>query len=95
MPYISWESPLTLGKLVSQSSFPDEEGQEKVLDFYIPGSGPTESTPAFAVNVWGEFSGCFKHLNVEFICSSFLEQIEQAFPFFPRLHTIFATRPNC
>jgi hypothetical protein len=32
----------------------EQEPQEKVLDFYIPGSGPTESTPAFAVNLWGE-----------------------------------------
>jgi hypothetical protein len=32
----------------------EQETQEKVLDFYIPGSGPTESTPAFAVNLWGE-----------------------------------------
>ena len=34
----------------------EQESQEKVLDFYIPGSGPTESTPAFAVNLWGKFT---------------------------------------
>jgi hypothetical protein len=33
----------------------EQESQEKVLDFYIPGSGPTDSTPAFAVNLWGVF----------------------------------------
>ena len=80
------------GEGVENNDSSDQEGQERVLDFYIPGSGPTGSTPAFAVNVWGELSACFKHLNVEFI--AFLEQIKQAFPFFPCLHAIFATRLN-
>ena len=64
------------------------------MTFRISGTGPDASTPADALNLWGE--SCCSIFFFTFRKLSFIlpEQIEKAFPFFPRLHCIFATRPN-
>ncbi|KAF8186682.1 hypothetical protein BJ912DRAFT_852063 [Pholiota molesta] len=51
-----------------------DDSQREVFEYYIPPEGPSETTPAEAVNLW--------------------QKIERDFPFFPRLHRIFSTRPN-
>ncbi|KAM6491159.1 hypothetical protein JOM56_013398 [Amanita muscaria] len=60
------------------------------LEYYIPADGPNASTPTAAVNLWHTFDFSFVHVLTE----NNLEQIEKEFKFFPRLHQIFAARPN-
>lgn len=60
------------------------------LEYYIPADGPNASTPTAAVNLWRTFDFSFVYVLTE----NNLEQIEKEFKFFPRLHQIFAARPN-
>ena len=70
----------------------NEDGQMD-MTFRISGTGPDASTLADALNLWGESELCF-FLTFRKLTFIFPEQIEKAFPFFPRLHYIFATCPN-
>ncbi|KAF8802078.1 hypothetical protein BYT27DRAFT_7048271, partial [Phlegmacium glaucopus] len=69
----------------------DESSQDERLKYYIPGSGPDESTPGDAVNLWRTYFLVSLIFN---LMSLLIEQIEKDFKFFPRLHRIFALRPN-
>ena len=35
------------------------------MDFYIPGEGPDESTPEYALNIWSECSIAFAFISAE------------------------------
>ncbi|KAF8170764.1 hypothetical protein BJ912DRAFT_133829 [Pholiota molesta] len=68
-----------------------DDSQREVFEYYIPPEGPSETTPAEAVNLWCTFTFIIYFPKRS---RSSLEKIERDFPFFPRLHRIFSTRPN-
>ena len=40
------------GEGVQDENAENQGSQDRVMDYYIPGSGPDESTPEAAVNIW-------------------------------------------
>jgi hypothetical protein len=66
------------------------QAEGETMDFYIPGEGPDESTPEYALNIWSMCSFIF----LFDFCSNKLDEIVDAFPYFTRLHRLYASRPN-